>query len=480
MNTRDCDVLIIGGGLAGLQAAVTLAEKAPEKKVLIADLGGGASSEIMGFCAPLEPDDSPEIFMEDTLRVGAGENDPALVKRLCYDAAGMVKYLEKLGVEFDRRDDGSYDLLRPVGSSFPRVVHHKTTTGKVVMEKYRELLRKSLCVEFHKTRIVKLFTENGAICGALGFQNGEPTAYNTSCIILATGGAAGLYGFSSWTKILQGSGYALALDAGAELTGMRRMQFEPCVTVWPEKFYGFPIITTLLFEGAKLLDRNGNSLLPSSVPAPAKRELAKLIADCIDSGNGSEHGGVHFNFSGVDETAFMKEYPEYYRKLRPLASDYKDLRVEVKPAAHTTLGGVKINANAATAVSGLFAAGEVTGGIHGRDRIGGNAGLEVLVFGLSAGLSAAAFAGSARNAENCCEEFIRNIKCGNGDLQGYINGTGILMDKYCGINSFEQNMAKGRECLRSLADSIENNPPSAPEQVMKLRHAITTAKILFD
>ncbi len=479
MKTHDCDVLIIGGGLAGLQAAVSLTEKAPDKKVIITDLGGGSSSEVMGFCAPLAPGDSPEIFVADTLRAGAGENDPALVEKLCHDAAGMVEYLECLGLEFDRNADGTYDLLRPVGSSFPRVVHHKTITGKLVMEKYRTILAKNSRIEFHETRIVKLFTKNGTINGALGFRNGEPTAYKTPCIILATGGAAGLYHFSTWTKILQGSGYALALDAEAELTGMNRTQFEPCVTVWPAKFYSFPIITTLLFEGAKLLDCDGKSLLDINAPAPAKRELAQLIAACIESGKGSPHGGVYFYFSGVDETAFRNKYPEYYRKLRPIADNYEDLRLEVKPAAHTTLGGVKIASDASTSVQGLFAAGEVTGGIHGRDRIGGNAGLEVLVFGRAAGLSAAEFAGKPDNSTNCIRDFLSNCKCGNGDFNGYIKELGMALDKYCGITRSRRIMAEGQEFLSELTDSIEQNPPAPPEQVIILRHALNTAKILL-
>ncbi len=476
INTINCDVLIVGGGIAGLQAAVTLHERSPEKTMIIADLGGGASSEIMGFCAPLAPGDSAEIFIADTLRAGAGENDPALVERLCRDAKPMVESLEKIGIDFDKKPDGTYDMLRPVGSSYPRVVHHKTTSGKEIIKKYHEVLPDGT---FRKIRIVKLFTTDKKITGALGFENGEPVAINTPCVILATGGAAGLYGFSSWTKALQGTGYALALDAGVELTGMHRVQFEPCVTVYPDNFYGFPIITTLLFEGAKLIDGKGNSLLAPEDPVPAKRGLAELISATIVNGRDCGHGGVWFDFSGVNENNFKQKYPEYYRKLRPLATDYKDLRVEVKPAAHTTLGGVKINPDCSTSIKGLFAAGEVTGGIHGRDRIGGNAGLEVLVFGHAAGITASTLNAETTDITKQCEHFLAGLKTSTGNAKDFLKKLGNILDEYCGMHRTPGSTAEGLQKLNDPGIELEVNPPSSPEDYLLCKMTLDAAKKLL-
>lgn len=477
MKTHDCDILIVGGGLAGLSTAIAAVDSG--KRIIIADLGGGASSEVMGFCAPLAPGDSAEIFVADTLRTGAGENDPALVNRLCHDAVKMVRELELLGIEFDRQTDGSYDLLRPVASSFPRVVHHQTTTGKVVMTKYRELLQARANCEFHQVRIVKLFTVDGRIAGALGFERGEPVVYNSPAVILTTGGAAGLYGFSSWTKMLQGSGYALALDAGAELTGMHRMQFEPCVTLWPEKLYGFPIITTLLYEGARLLDRHNRPVVTEPLP---KRELALRIASAIAAGNGCEHGGVYFDFAQVEETAFQRKYPQYYHKLRPLAEDFHQLRIEVKPAAHTTLGGIKITPDGATAVPGLFAVGEAAGGIHGRDRIGGNAGLEVLVFGHAAGKAAAACREPAIKAATVglAESLMAETPVGYAAREDYLPLLGEILDCRGGLLTSPRELERGLAELRQLHQRFTENYPLRTEDYFICAQAFRIAAVLLE
>ncbi len=478
IKTCDCDVLIVGGGLSGLQAAMTIRENAPQKKVVIADLGGGASSEVMGFCAPMGAEDSPECFIEDTLRAGAGENNPSLVKRLCNDASGVVKTLEKFGIEFDKKDDGSYDMLRSLGSTYHRVVHYKTLTGETAIAKYREVLQSDKNVSFQKSRIVKLFEKDGKIVGALGFKDGEAVAYNTSCVVLATGGAAGLYGFSSWTKMLQGSGYALARGVGVELVGMNRVQFEPCVAVYPQAIYGFPIITTMLFEGARLIDANGNDVLPAGTAIPAKRALAEMISSAVTNGGDCGNGGVWFDFSGVDEKLFETKYPEYYVKLRGLAKDYKDLRVEVKPAAHTTLGGIKIDADASTSVKGLFAAGEASGGIHGRDRIGGNAGLEIFVFGRAAGLSASAYQGVVSDVSAECEKFLNSISTGTRDSADVLAEVGNILDTYAGVYRKEGDSKACLSALASVRADLETNTPRSKEHCLVCQNALTVAEVL--
>ncbi len=478
IKTCDCDVLIVGGGLSGLQAAMTIREMVPLKKIVIADLGGGASSEVMGFCAPMGAEDSPECFVQDTLRAGAGENNPSLVERLCNDASGVVKTLEKFGIQFDKKPDGTYDMLRSLGSTYHRVVHYKTLTGETAIAKYRAVLEADENVSFQKARIVKLFEKGGRIVGALGFKDGEAIAYNAPCVILTTGGAAGLYGFSSWTKMLQGSGYALARDLGVELVGMNRVQFEPCVAVYPQVIYGFPIITTMLFEGARLIDAKGRDVLPAGAPVPAKRGLAEMIASAVADGGDCGHGGVWFDFSGVDEKLFETKYPEYYVKLRGFAKDYKDLRVEVKPAAHTTLGGIKIDANSATNIKGLFAAGEASGGIHGRDRIGGNAGLEIFVFGRAAGLSASAYQGEACDVSDECQKFVDSIPSGVEERADILADVGGVLDKYAGVY---RNDGDSETCLNALAkvrEDLESNPPKSKEHYMVCANALTTAEVL--
>lgn len=358
-----CDVLIVGGGIAGLSAA---AEVPPELSVILADAGGAASTEIMGFSAPANEPDSPERMFEDTIRSGGGESDPALVRVLCSRALRELKRLERLGIVFDRTAAGSYDMVPALGTSFPRVVHSGTTTGKQVMERLaRPVLRE---------RVTELFTADGGAVAGARLESGE--IISTRAVVLAGGGFAGLWKRSTWSKKLRGDALTLGMSVGARLRGVGFIQFEPTVTA-----DGFPVITTALREGAELLTERGDRLSP----APRKRELARQIQQEIDRG-----GEVFYDFSGVDERRFAERYPEYFRRFQPWPP-----RFSVRPTPHTTLGGLEIDPDGATCVPGLFAAGECTGGIHGRDRLGGNAGLETLVFGRIAGSSAARYAASA-------------------------------------------------------------------------------------
>ena len=385
MTPIETDVLIVGSGLAGRNAAAELRESAPELRVLTVDSGGAASTEIMGFSAPVQPGDSPERFLRDILASGGGLTDPELARTLAERAIPELRRLEHSGIRFDRTEDGKYDTVNAVGSTLPRVVHSGTTTGQQAM--------RLLKTETLRLRIVQLLKSNGSICGAVAEDGRRISA---KAVILAGGGFAGLWKFSTWSRNLRGDCLILASDAGAELTGLGCVQFEPTVTVFPETMTGFPVITTVLHEGALLRNRHGQSLLSPGEPVPRKSELAKRILREINAGNALEHGGILYDFAGVDETLFARKYPEYHAKFKRIEPEFRRLAFEVKPGAHTTLGGIRINARCETAVPGLFAAGEAVGGIHGRDRIGGNAGLEVFVFGRIAGKSAAEY---VRNAE---------------------------------------------------------------------------------
>ena len=209
-----CDVLIVGGGIAGLSAA---AEVPPELSVILADAGGAASTEIMGFSAPANEPDSPERMFEDTIRSGGGESDPALVRVLCSRALRELKRLERLGIVFDRTAAGSYDMVPALGTSFPRVVHSGTTTGKQVMERLaRPVLRE---------RVTELFTADGGAVAGARLESGE--IISTRAVVLAGGGFAGLWKRSTWSKKLRGDALTLGMSVGARLRGVGFIQFEP-------------------------------------------------------------------------------------------------------------------------------------------------------------------------------------------------------------------------------------------------------------
>ena len=428
----ECDVLIIGGGLAGLNAAAELREKYPALQVMIADAGGCASSEIMGFCAPVMPGDSPECFKADILKAGGGLNSDGLAQILAERALPEMKRLEAMGVDFDREADGSYAVIRSIGSTFPRVVHAGTVTGKLAM--------KLLAFPVEKCRIAHLLkSPSGVIAGAVT-ESGE--IIRARAVIIAAGGFPGLWQFSTWSKKLRGDMLVCAMEAGAELCNCGCVQFEPTVTVFPAAAKGFPVITTLLHEGAKLYDAAGNDLVADGVPP--KRELAIRIQRAIDEDRAFEHGGVRYDLSGVDEMSLARKYPEYLKKYLQWFPDMKSVVFEVRPAAHTSLGGIRINADCSTAVPGLFAAGEAVGNLHGRDRLGGNAGLEVFVFGRIAGESAGRFAAAKGNFEALPdippkrEEF-------NSDI----------LDRYFTVLPDEKKLRQGLSELENLPETSE-------------------------
>lgn len=371
----NIDVLIVGGGLAGCCAAETIGSES-NFSVLVADAGAMASTEIMGFSAPANPGDSEELFLRDILRAGGGGNDPELARILASHAMDELRHAEKLGIRFDRKADDSatYDMVNALGSSCPRVVHSGTTTG-------RELLAK-LAISTVRMKIIHLLKIGARVAGAIA-EDG--TIIHAKAVILAGGGFAGLWKFSTWSKKLRGDALLLAMQAGAEVRDLGIVQFEPTVTVAPTALAGFPVITTVLNEGARLSDRNGKMLLPAGSPVPGKRQLAKIIQHAIDQ----NLEPVRYDLSNVPEGLFCKKYPEYHRKFLSFFGHWQKVCFEVKPGAHTTLGGIVIEPDASVRhVPGLFAAGECVGGIHGKDRLGGNAGLEVLVFGHLAGRSA--------------------------------------------------------------------------------------------
>ncbi|MDQ0288617.1 carbohydrate-binding family 9-like protein [Oligosphaera ethanolica] len=384
---QSCDVLVVGAGLAGLNAAAEIREKQPGMRVLVVDAGGCASTEVMGFSAPVNPPDSPDMLYFDILRAGGGYSAAALARVLADRSLPELRRLERMGLVFDRCADGSYDMVNALGSSHPRVVHQATTTGRQAME--------LLATAVTPLRVSKLLLADGRIAGVLT-DAGEAIA--AKAVVLAGGGFAGLWQFSTWSKTLCGDCLCLAQDAGAELIDLGFVQFEPTVTVYPEALRGFSVLTAVLNEGARLLNCQGESILPAAGPLPRKSDLARIIMREIEAGNACAHGGIRFDYTQVDEAAFARKYPAYHAKYRRFAPSLAELGQEVVPAAHTTLGGIRVTPDCATAVPGLFAAGEAMGGLHGADRVGGNAGLEVFVFGRIAGASAAAYAARSSQA----------------------------------------------------------------------------------
>ncbi|MBO6167797.1 MAG: FAD-binding protein [Kiritimatiellae bacterium] len=366
------DVLVIGGGLAGWRAAEA-AVKAGASVALVAN-GAGNSPDIHAINVPVAPEDSPERYMEDTLASGKGKCDGKLVEILCREAPALAEEFP-----FDRNADGSYKLLQPLGCSVPRCVSIDHKIGAWALAKIKR-----------------------GLSGKIEVLNGRVTELDFSrarAIVIATGGWCGKYGFSDNPPELRGDGIDMAVKLGAAVRDMDLVQYEPTVALAPARLRGIPVITTMLYEGATFRNKDGMEFLPDK--HANKDEISRAIQNEIVHGRGvlapdvPAIPGVWFDATGVPARILETTYADTFKRYLAAGVDIRKEPMLVAPAPHTSLGGLVIDTRCrvlkpdGTPIPGLYAAGEVTGGIHGANRIGGSAGTEVLVFGRIAGSEAA-------------------------------------------------------------------------------------------
>ena len=351
------DVLVVGGGLAGWRAAETAALSGAA--VTLVANGPGNSPDIHALNCPVLPEDSVERYVADTLSSGRGANDRALVETMCRASLAL-----KDDYAFDRDAAGAYQAIRPLGSTVPRCVTIGHAVGAVILAQIQARLKGHVTV-MHQTVTVDDLRRARAANPKLA-------------IVLATGGWCGKYAFSTNPAYLKGDGLAFAVAFGAAVRDVdaAHVQYEPTVrTEGPRR--GVPVITTLLYEGARLVDAHGADILPDA--RRNKDELARAIF--------AAGGTAIYDLTDVPEA-----------KLRACKMDPAERRIPVAPAPHSSLGGIVIDAycralNAdGCPVPGLFACGEVTAGVHGLNRLGGNGGTAAWVFGGIAGESAADYA----------------------------------------------------------------------------------------
>ena len=379
------DVLVIGGGLAGWRAAEA-AVNAGASVALVAN-GAGNSPDIHAINVPVREDDSVELFVEETLKSGRGGCDRALVETLCRES---VKLADEF--PFDRNLDGSYKLLQPLGCSVPRCVSVDHRIGAYALAKIKRGL--SGKIEMVKGRVTAL-SFNSKL-STFSFQLGD---HDSPCeartVVIATGGWCGKYDFSDNPPELRGDGIDMAVKLGAATRDMDQVQYEPTVALAPERVRCIPVITTMLFDGATFRNAKGEEFL--SDKHANKDEISRAIFAEIEAGRGAD-GGVWFDATQVPRGILDTTYIDTVKRYEAAGVDIHREFMLVAPAPHTSLGGLVIDTHCrvlrtdGTPIPGLFAAGEVTGGIHGFNRIGGNAGTETLVFGRIAGEEAASFA----------------------------------------------------------------------------------------
>lgn len=396
MSYCETDVLVIGTGGAGLYAAIRAAEAGMRVTIWEKGLVGRSGSTVSGAGVSAvgpwsAPGDSPDVHFKDTVVGGSFLGDQPLVRILVQEARLRIKELEDWGLCFDKEPDGRYVLDVAGGHSYPRVM---AISDRVGLQMTKVLRSRLLCYNtghYPDVMTTRLLTRDGKVVGAVGLdlRAGEIRQINARSVVLATGGLGQLYPVTSNPVQVTGDGLALALDAGACLINMEQVQFYPCGLVHPPSLRGFILG---IQEYAKLYNVHNERFMaryePENFEHTTRDRLARGIYAEIAAGRGTEHGGVYLDATNLAETT----YRSFMHEIEICAErgfDYRRQRVEIAPAAHFFMGGVGIDGDARTSLPGLFAAGEVSGGVQGGNRLSGNSLCEILVFGSRAGVSAA-------------------------------------------------------------------------------------------
>jgi L-aspartate oxidase len=392
------DLLVIGGGAAGLAAALRAADTADVVLLTRATLPESNSSWAQGgIAAALDTADSPAAHVADTLIAGAGLSDQPSVEVLADAAPALMRDLAALGVPFER-DGADFHLGLEGGHSRRRIVHAADATGwavpSVLMRRARAHPRIRVVEECHA---IDLIGEPGSCAGALAIDtHGRLLRFEASATILATGGAGALYGLTSNQPWALGEGIAMAYRAGAEAADMEFVQFHPTV-FRTSSGAGFLISEAARGEGALLLTPDGRRFMPEFDPRAelAPRDVVARGIFAAMRRAGSDH--VLLDMRHIPQAALEHHFPTITARCRAEGLDPATTCIPVAPAAHYLMGGVRTDANGATAVAGLFAAGECAcTGVHGANRLASNSLLECLVFGRRAAEAALGYATHTR------------------------------------------------------------------------------------
>jgi L-aspartate oxidase len=390
------DVLVIGSGGAGLAAAWAAAGAGAS--VVLVTKGSKASCNTGmahgGIQAAVHPEDSTDRHAQDVLASSHGTADPELVEVLTSEAPDAIGWLESIGVEFSRAG-GDYRLARCGGASVPRLLQVGDRTGHAIAKALRaELDRRGIAIHDH-TALDRLERPNGRFSATL--RHGDDLhRLDAGTVVLAAGGRC--YAEARTAGILTtnqpgstGEATALARALGAEVRDYDALQHHPTGGAWPPPLQGFSIPETCRSYGAALLNAEGERFVDEL--APRDTVAAAIVHEC-EAGRGLEtpdgRPAVHLDTTLIDEEVAADVIPTMLRRYRAAGTDPLREPILTYPVLHYQNGGLRIDRDGRTTVDGLFAAGEITGGVHGRNRMMGNSLLDCVVFGRRAGRAAAA------------------------------------------------------------------------------------------
>ena len=397
----NTDILVIGSGGAGCRAAIKASKLGLDVIIISKGLSfkSGCTTLAEGgynaAFAYVDKEDSIEAHFNDTLKGGAYLNDPELVRILVEEAPERLTELESYGAMFDRQPSGELNQRPFGGQTFRRTCFQGDRTGHEMMNALKEEIIRLGIRTIEEVMITSLLTDNdGSVWGACGIsiKNSDFQIFQAKSTIIATGGAGWMYPVTSNAMQKTGDGYALAYREGADLLDMEQVQFHPTGMLYPESRRGVLITEAVRGEGGRLFNSRGERFMKKYDPRGelATRDVvARAIYREIIEGRGTERGGVYLDVTHLPNEQIEEKLETMLQQFLDVGIDIREEPMEVAPTAHHFMGGARINEHGETTVRNLFAAGEATGGVHGANRLGGNALADTQVFGRRAGEAAA-------------------------------------------------------------------------------------------
>ncbi|GAA1217803.1 FAD-binding protein [Prauserella alba] len=402
----DTDVAVVGSGGAGLMCVLHALTARPDLDVTVVSKGAvgrsGCTRMVQGgYNAVLDPEDSVELHLRDTVQGGKFLNDQSLARALVDDAPRVINELEtRVGCFFDRRADGRIHQKAFAGQAFDRTVHRGDLTGIEIMGRLRDQMFRLGPRELEDVRALDLVHDaEGELAGltALNVRTGDPLVVRARVVVVATGGSATMYRVAAPAREKTGDGVAMCWRAGLPMRDMEMLQFHPTgLLAGPSRMTGAVLEEGLRGAGAHLYNATGERYMARYDAERMERSTRDVVARAgyleIMAGRGTDEGGVSIDISHLGSGEVERRFPGMVARTRQIGQDLATGPVQVSPTAHFHMGGVLIDADCRTDVDGLLVAGEDAGGTHGANRLGGNGVAESTVFGARAGDTAARLA----------------------------------------------------------------------------------------
>jgi len=475
--TQISNVLVIGSGGAGLRAAIEAKQLGMEVTVL----GKRQSTDVHTVLAAgginaafgnVDEDDSWEQHFADTYIEGYGLSEPEVVELMAKESPMLVEEIDGWGANFAKLPNGKIDQRFFGAHTYRRTCYSGDYTGRSILFALLNKV-KSLNIPILDSQYVSdLLVEDNVCFGAMAFdiQSGERTVFLADSVIIAAGGHTRLWRKSSSRRNENtGDGFHLALKAGCRLSDMEMVQFHPTGMVIPEEMAGTLVTEAVRGEGGKLLNSEGKRFMENydseRMELSTRDRVAMANYTEIVEGRGSPNGGVYLDISHKGKDFIIEKLPRMYRQfLDTLMIDISKTPMEVSPTAHYSMGGIVVTPKEhSTGVEGLYAAGEVTAGLHGANRLGGNSLAEILIFGKRAGAAASKRSKnidihrrSKKVIENAHENLNSYIKNGSEVARPLQRALRNIMWEYGGVVKNEEKLKKGLQEIENLKEASKD------------------------